>query len=236
MRAALITQGYTSLSAADLLRLLAHLSKWLAERGLSGEDLTAEQLEAFVAALRAEGRVKRISVRGVEPVLGYLRTQGVVSAAPADALPVTPVDAVLDDYGRYLVAERGLVPSTVTRNVAIARRFLAVCCDANGGELRLGFLGASDVVAFVADECVGHSVGSAELIVTGLRSLLRFLHVLGRVEHPLAAAVPAVAGWRAGRCPGGLQIERPINALITSASLAAGPAQSGTSACLVPGV
>lgn len=212
--AALITQGYTPLSAADLLRVLAHLSRWLAEQGLSGGDLTPERVEAFVAARRAEGRVRRTR-RGVEPVVGYLRAQGVVPAAPTETLPVTAVDAVLDDYRRYLIEERGLVPSTVTRNVTIARRFLAACCDANGGELCLGSLGAGNVVAFVSAECPRYSVGSAKLIVTALRSLLRFLHVSAQIEQPLAGAVPAVAGWRGGALPRGLS-PGEVKALLAS--------------------
>ena len=204
-RAALISEGYTPRSAVGLLRVLAHLSRWLAERGMSGDDLTAGQVEAFIATRRAEGRRRWISNRGVKPVLGYLRAQGVVPVAPVDALPVTPLEALLADYRRYLVEERGLVPSTVQRNVAIAWRFLAR--DGNGGELRLDRLDAGDVVAFVADECAGLRVGSAKLVVTGLRSLLRFLQISGQVERPLAAAVPAVAGWRGGVLPQGLKAD-----------------------------
>ena len=37
--------------------------------------------------------------------------------------------------------------------------------------------------------------------VTALRSLLRFLHATGRAPHPLAAAVPSVAGWRLAPLP-----------------------------------
>jgi site-specific recombinase XerC len=48
------------------------------------------------------------------------------------------------------------------------------------------------------------SVESAKALVTAMRSLLRFLHVDGRITVPLVGAVPAVAGWRLGSLPRGL--------------------------------
>src|SRR5438046_2167749 len=40
------------------------------------------------------------------------------------------------------------------------------------------------------------SAGSAKAAVTGLRSLLRFLHLQGLIDRDLAVAVPSVARWR----------------------------------------
>lgn len=48
-------------------------------------------------------------------------------------------------------------------------------------------------------------MGSAKLIVCALRSLLRWLHLSGQVPTPLAAAVPAVAGWKLSSLPKGLE-------------------------------
>ena len=45
---------------------------------------------------------------------------------------------------------------------------------------------------------------SAKATVTAVRALLRFLHVVGYVPVSLAAAVPAVAGWRLASLPRGL--------------------------------
>src|SRR5260370_16890818 len=52
--------------------------------------------------------------------------------------------------------------------------------------------------------CRGRNPESAKAMVTAVRALLRFLHVAGHVPVPLAAAVPAVAGWRLASLPRGL--------------------------------
>jgi site-specific recombinase XerD len=202
-RGELIGRGYTPLSAANQLRVMAHLSRWLANHELSPEDLTVERVEAFLEVRRVEGYTCWLSRRGLAPLLDYLRGQGVV---PMPVVVVTPLEALLADYHAYLVDERGLVRATVRHHESVARLFLAERCRARDGGLRLEDLTAADVAAFVAAECPRRSVGSAKILVTGLRSLLRFLHVAGRGPGPLASAVPAVAGWRGGSLPRALPV------------------------------
>jgi integrase/recombinase XerD len=122
------------------------------------------------------------------------------------------VEVLLEDYRAYLVDERGLVASTVAYYLKIAGLFLAERDEGAGG-LMLEALSGAEVVGFVQRECPVRSVGSAKLLVTGLRSLLRFLHVDGRVEVAWAAVVPAVAGWRGGALPLGLEAEQVVRML-----------------------
>jgi site-specific recombinase XerD len=204
-RVELAGRGYTPLSAANQLRVMAHLSRWLASHELSAEDLTVERVEAFLEARRAEGYTCWLSQRGLAPLLVYLRGQG-VAPAPIPAVVRTPLEALLADYHAYLVDERGLVSATVSHHESVARLFLAQRCQTHEGELRLEDLTAADVAAFVTAECLRRSVGSAKVMVTGLRCLLRFLHVAGRGPGPLASAVPAVAGWRGGSLPRALPV------------------------------
>ena len=61
-------------------------------------------------------------------------------------------------------------------------------------------------------------------MVTALRSLLRFLHVTGRVPGSLVGAVPAVANWRLAGLPATLtagQVEALIAACDTDTSVGA---------------
>lgn len=53
------------------------------------------------------------------------------------------------------------------------------------------------------------------MTVTGLRSLLGFLHLRGLVSGPLAAAVPATASWRLSGLPRALEPEQ-LQALLES--------------------
>lgn len=206
-REVLAAQGYATLSAANQLRVMAHLSRWLGREGLCPDELTPERAEAFLQARRAAGYTCWLSPRGLSPLLGHLRGQGVVPA-PIATVACTPLEEVLAAYRTYLVDEQGLASTTVRRDHDVARLFLATRCRAHEGELVLAQLTAAEVAAFVVAECSRRGVGSAKNVVTGLRSLLRFLHVAGRIPGPLASAVPAVAGCRGGALPRALPADQ----------------------------
>ena len=139
---------------------------------------------------------------GGGPLLGYLRGLG---AAPAPvAGPVTETGQMLDRYAGYLAAERGLAERTVALNVRLARPFLQQRALDRNGRLDLEQLTAAEVRAFVLDRA-RKQPRSAKRIVTALRSLLRFLHVIGVIGVPLAAAVPSPAGHALAGLPRALE-------------------------------
>lgn len=193
---ALAEQGYTPLSAANQLRLLAHLSRWMSSESLSPADLTEVELERFLAARRATGYTCWLSWRGLRPLVGVLRDEGLIPGPPAPVL--SALDVLLGELAEFLRTERGLAEGTITSQVRGARRFLEVV-GLDSAELT-----AAAVVSYVGSTCVGKAVGTAKLELTALRSLLRFLHVSGQVEADLSAAVLGAAGWRDAGVPKGL--------------------------------
>lgn len=181
--------GYTPNAASNQLQLMAHAS-----RRLGVEELTPTRVEEFLVRRRAEGYTLWLSARAMVPMLGYLRGLGAVSA-PAALAPSTESEHLQASYRAYLVQERGLAAGTIVSYLHVARVFLAARV-ADGGDLHLDQLSAAEVTEFVLAECASRSVGSSKYIVCGLRSLLRYLYVAGRIEADLVAAVPKVAGWR----------------------------------------
>src|SRR5262249_16615515 len=135
---------------------------------------------------KGAGYRRWLSRRAVAPLLESREAAGLPSPAAAPE-PLAPGGAVLAGYRQYLVAERGLAASTV-RNYLVAARLLA----AQDG-LRLDALTAGDVTGFVLAQCQDRGTGSATVLVTGLRALLRYLHLAGFAPVPLADAVPPAA-------------------------------------------
>jgi integrase/recombinase XerD len=195
--------GYMRDAVACQLRLMAHLSGWLAGKDMDAAGLTAAAAaEEFFAARRAAGHTTLRSSRALEPLLAYLRELGVVLPA-AVVVAATPAQELLERYRRYLLCERGLAAGTVRGYVDIVRSFVAGRLAADGSGLER--LAAGDVSGYVLAECPGRSQGSAKLLVTALRSLLGFLHVEGVLAESLRGAVPSVAGWRLAGLPRGLE-------------------------------
>jgi integrase/recombinase XerD len=187
-------RGYRPGAIADQLWLLVDVSRWLAELGLGAADLTAVRVEQFSARRRASGRARLLSPRALDPLLEYLRGLRVVPTA-VKAVPVTPVEVLVERYGVYLVERRGLSSSTVRNYVGVARVFLS-WRETTAGTLSLAGLDGAAVIAFVLGEAGRCSVGSAKCLVTRLRVFLRFLHVEGEIGRELAGVGPSVASWR----------------------------------------
>jgi integrase/recombinase XerD len=200
-------RGYTEVSAWHHLRLCAQFSTLLAQAHLSASEISTDEIDGFLRARRAANPTGLRTVRALAPLLGYLERLGVVTdlAAPA---PDGTFEVLLDRYRTYLVRERGLAARTVAGYTATARLFLAGrMVDEGAG---LAGLSGADLTTFVLREHRRRGVGSTKYLVTGLRSLLRFLHLEGLAPE-LADAVPTVAGWSGAALPHALgpgQVER----------------------------
>jgi integrase/recombinase XerD len=189
--------GYSEQIAAEHVRLLNHLSQQVEREGLGGK-ITPDAFTRLAAWRRESGYTHRRTEQALVPLASYLRRLGV--AVPPDAAPASPTDDLLNSYRVYLRAERGLAEQTVDRCLRTARQFLAAH-GRRGGGLRFDRLTSAEVSAFVLAESRRRRRGSAKLVITELRSLLRFLHVQGLTPESLVAAVPALAGWRLSGLP-----------------------------------
>jgi site-specific recombinase XerD len=191
------SRGYTDLSVAQQLRLVAHLSRWLDAEGLEVPGLTPERIEAFCTARRGEGYTTLRTPRALRPLQEFLQSHGVVPP-PQASQRVSAEQLLLDRYRSYLVTERGMVEQGVLRWVQAAERFMA---DHPGLAVDTAELRAAGVSAFCARELPRRPGSSARNLAAALRSFLRFLHVEGLIETPLAQAVPPVSGSKGAGLP-----------------------------------
>lgn len=181
---------YSPASAGAHLCLMAQLSRWLVDTGLDLAGLTSERLEEFLTANRAKGRRFPKSSRGAELLISFLRINNVIPAPTAVVL--SPSEQMIERLASYLESERGLCPGTIVNHVHAARLFLKGLEPAVAADLER--LEASHVHRFVLTESQRRGVASTKCLVTGLRSLLRFLHAEGITTGSLAGAVPTVSG------------------------------------------
>lgn len=187
-RVDLIERGYSLWRAQEQLYLLAHVSRWMEAEGLELAGLTPGTLERYFVWRRREGYRKSLSPLSLRRLLGYLDGLGVL---PADDAVRTPVDGLLAEFRRYLLQERAVGARTVDLYEPFARLFLAGRSEPLADDLAR--LSGVDVNTFVLREARWRSARSAEMMVSALRALLRFLYAWGVIAEPLAAAVPSVA-------------------------------------------
>lgn len=104
----------------------------------------------------------------------------------------------LDEYRRHLLQGRGLAEATAPYYIQFAEQFLS---DRFGqGDQNLAELRATDVTGFIqARAQLGKE--RAKLLVTAVRSLLRYVRYRGEITVDLAGCVPAVAMWSLSTVP-----------------------------------
>jgi integrase/recombinase XerD len=187
--------GYRSGPAQKQLQLAAQLSGWLADAGLGAADLDAAAIEAYLAARHAAGYGEFVTPRALVPLMGYLRRLGV---APLLGTPVpqTLAEELLDGFGRWLLAERGLRPAVARGYLNAVRPF--VTAHTADGLSGLRDLTCGDVTAFLTAQSRRLGPKTLQRVATALRSLLRFWHLQGLNGGPLDQAVPKAANRRPG--------------------------------------
>ena len=198
MRERLSALGYAPSTAAGKLQVAGRLSRFLQQRALTADELSAAVVEEFCSGLCAGDGPSRPTPKAFVWLVEYLNDVGVTSAPPPPA-PQSWEEELVVRYRRYLLEERGLARKTVGGH----ERAVALLLAEHPGR-RLHELDAGDVSRFVTRRCRHLSVRSVERLVNGLRSFLRFALVEGLITAPLANAVPSVARWSGASLPRGL--------------------------------
>ena len=168
--------------------------------GFSQEGIRLEFLDEIIVRRfldRDPGVVHLPEPATIRRLVSMLREMGVVKPEPLP--PVTSVQQCVAQYRRYLVHQRGLAESCLPNYISYVELFLSQRFAEN--EPCFMELRASDVTTFVKDEVVKLSPGRAKLLVTALRSFLRYLLHQGLIMVELAGCVPSVACWSLSEIP-----------------------------------
>jgi site-specific recombinase XerD len=207
-------QGYRPLSILQHLRLLAHLGRWLEARGLAVRDLTEDCAIAFVRHRARLGKTGLYSARGLEPLLGFLRSVGAAPAA-APTADQSPVGLFVDDFAAYLAQDRGLAAATIQVYTGHVRRFVQVVCP----RLDWSRLTGAEMGRFLVRVSRRKGTPTCIQAASSLRSLLRYLHLLGAVPARLTSTPLRVARYRLTDIPKALdaaQIQRLLDSFDAS--------------------
>jgi site-specific recombinase XerD len=192
-------QGYAPWTVQDKLHVVARLSHWLEEHQLPVEALDEQRVCAFLQVFREEEhRACHGDPTTLHGLLKQLSDDGIIPD-PRVAADAGGQAEIVGEFSRYLTQERGLSAATNDNYVAVVGRFLTHRFGA--GPMDLAALQAHELTGFVLAQARHLSPRPAQLMVTALRSFLRFLYQRGQIAVDLAAGVPTVADWRLARVP-----------------------------------
>ena len=187
--------GFLPSSVPCQLYAIARFSKWLQQGGVPLEDIDEIRMRRFLD--RDPGVVHYPEPASIRRLVLILRGMGVLKAEPPPVL--TTIQRYVIEYRRYLVDQRGLSESCLKNYTSFVEQFLSERFGQN--EPCFVELCASDVTTFVREQAEKLSPGRKKLLVTALRSFLRYLLHQGQTTVDLAGCVPAVACWSLSEIP-----------------------------------
>ena len=174
---------------------IARFSKWLHERQLDLHQVDEASVERFFQ--RDAGIVHSGEAAPLRRLLAMLRKIEVMRAKPPELRNCQ--QRLTDEYRRYLLRERGLAESTLVNYIPFTEQLLFN--SFGDGDLNLAELSTADVTKFLQNRAHQLSPGRAKLLVTALRSFLRYLQREGKILVDLARCVPPVATWSLSTLP-----------------------------------
>jgi site-specific recombinase XerD len=200
--------GYALHSGFVQLRLLGCFNRWLDRKRLTSEDVDAAIIEQYLRGRAQSRKLRRGDSAALFRLLTMLRPEGSGMTAP----PQTPVEVTLGHFQQYLRQERSLSEATVINYTPVARSFLSERFPK--GALDFQQIAAADITAFVQRQAALVTSKRAPLVVTALRSFLRYLFLRGIVAMDLATCVPTIATWSLSQVPrflAGEQIQKILD-------------------------
>jgi len=193
-------QGYSLGSIQNQVQLISSFLSWLRTSHTEVSSLDEAAVQRFLRYRQNAHRTRRSGTAALYRLLHVLREQGVIP--PQKEQPLSPQQRLIKHYERCLLEERGLTPATTANYVPFADRFLsALSTKYRGSRLALPQLRAAAVTDFVRQQAQKLGPARAQLLVTALRSFLRYLLHQGKITTDLAVCVPAVARWSFSMLP-----------------------------------
>jgi site-specific recombinase XerD len=188
-------EGFLPSSVPMQMYAIARFSNWLQTMQLDLHQLDEATVERFLH--RDPNVVHSAETASLRRVLALLRESGLVAARPPETK--NSRQQFIEEYQSYLRQERGLAVASLLNYVPFAEELLS----SRFGDSDLDFaeLAAQDVTKFIQRRAHQLSPGRAKLLVTALRSFLRYLRYRGEISVDLAACVPSVAVWSLSTVP-----------------------------------
>lgn len=191
-------QGFSPVWARIQIRFVGDFNRWLDRERIGAQEVNEQVVARY---LRHRGQVKPLPpgrAFTLTRLLRMLKEKGITSATQRPIV-LSPREAAIDAFRRYLLEERGLSKATLRNMSCFIDQFLAE--QFPDDRFEFASLSPRDVTRFVQRQAAELSSGRAKLLVTALRGYFRYLLHQGEIDCDLAACVPSVPHWSLSTLP-----------------------------------
>ncbi|MDO8127745.1 MAG: site-specific integrase [Candidatus Brocadiales bacterium] len=212
-------QGYSIRTITDYLRAAAHFNYWIRSEHIPLHNIHEKTVDKFLYehfkechCAIAKGGPIRQSRPATRQFLNVLRMHDVVDL-PEKPVSISPIDKLLDDFGKHMEKVHGATLSTIHSYSMHIRTFIKAKYQDEPIEFKR--LCVEDVREYVITRAGGYKPKTVKSLATSLRAFFRFLRMTNQIEHPLEDVVPTVPHWKLSTLPKYLT-EKQLQCLLSS--------------------
>lgn len=208
--AKLLDEGYSADRVLHYIYCWERFGMWLHEQTIAlheiDEDVVERYLDAQIGkdASECSNNASQSWRARQYPALRYLltcwRAEGHIPLPVPVKVPPTWYDAGLEAYQTYLIAHRGLMPSTVWGILHELRLFLA-SLSAGSWDEALAKMTVATMDTHLLSR--GREIGGSSRVnlTSALRGFFRYLFQTGQLSRDIAQFVPSFQTWRLSELP-----------------------------------
>ena len=187
LREWLTVQRYSPGTIPQVVSVALWLSAWMDDQGLGLEALDGGLLDQFAAGF-VPGTAGRTMASGRIPVIRrfFLRPCSQSRHVP-DSEAGGPAGAELDAWGAWQREQAAISEGVVRNRRGWAGGFIAGLTE--GDAVRWAGADVAMVNAYIVERGKGYAPASCSLLVTAMRSLLRWALVTGRIDQDLSHGI-----------------------------------------------
>ena len=214
LREWLTVQGYSPGTIRQVVSVALWLSAWMDDHGVGLEALDGGLLDLFAAGFVPGTPGRSMAVGRIPVVRRFLlepRSQSPYAAGPE---PAGPAGAELDAWGAWQRDQAAISEGVLRNRRGWAGGFVAALAD--GDAVRWEDARVAMVNAYIAERGEGYAPASCSLLVSAMRSLLRWALATGRIDRDLNRGILRPRATRA-TLPRGLTPGQ-VDALLAAAS------------------
>ena len=193
--------GYAKKQFRSRLTVIRKLNTWLTKNNISLYDLNQEKLNQFIKLRASQSTtfLRHGDRKIISYFIDYLRLKKVIP----QSIPVIPenesTENIIQAYAKYLDEDKGLCALTIIRNKKVIYDFLYK----NFGKNKFipKKITQSLILLYIIKFKDRHALKSLQVMVSIIRSFLRYLVMVGKLSVELANCIPAISGQRAANLP-----------------------------------
>lgn len=179
----LSNDGYSMSIGRFHLTVVSDFSRWLELNRLEAKEVSRKLASKYMKYRDKRGLGKRADAEAtINRLFEFLRRVEVISLADPDSK--SEIDEIVEQFGAFLLEQRGLAPSTVDCYQRLVRNFLSFLSAK--GKFDPCTLCPAKVLAFVQEQAPTLRGARGKNMMNALRSFLRFARYQEYVNIDLA--------------------------------------------------